>query len=80
MIPRERAREIPLTRIQHNCSSLNADLNSVNIVPSDLCSCGKANESSQIYFFNCTLFIVPRNRLLAFPNNAYYSRYTPVQP
>ena len=28
-----RANEISLTRIKHKCSSLNADLNRVNIVP-----------------------------------------------
>ena len=32
-------RETSLTRIKHNCSSLNADLKRVNIVPSALCSC-----------------------------------------
>ena len=63
MIPRERANEISLTRIKHNCGSLNADLNRVNIVPSALCSCGTANETAQHYFFDCNLFIVPRNRL-----------------
>ena len=42
-ISRERANEIYLTRIKHNCSSLNEDLNRVNIVPSALCSCGTAN-------------------------------------
>ena len=62
MIPRERANEISLTRIKHNCGSLNADLNRVNIVPSALCSCGTANETAQHYFFDCNLFIVPRNR------------------
>ena len=41
------------------------DLNRVNIVPSALCSCGTANETAQHYFFDCYLFIVPRNRLLA---------------
>ena len=51
--------------MKHNCSSLNAGLNRVNIVPSALCSCGIANETAQHYFFDCNLFIVPRNRLLA---------------
>ena len=51
--------------MKHNCSSLNADLNRVNIVPSALCSCGTANETAQHYFFDCNLFIVHRNRLLA---------------
>ena len=50
---------ISLTRIKHNCSSLNADVNRVNIVPSALCSCGTANETAQHYFFDCNLFIVP---------------------
>ena len=64
-IPRERANELSLTRIKHNCSSLNADLNRVNIVPSALCSCGTANETAHHYFFDCNLFIVPRHHLLA---------------
>ena len=64
-IPRERANEISLTRIKHNCISLNANLNRVNIVPSALCSCGTANETALHYFFDCNLFIIPRNRLLA---------------
>ena len=56
-IPRERANEISLiTRIKHNFSSLNADLNKANIVPSALCSCGTANETAQHYFFDL-LFI-----------------------
>ena len=41
------------------------DLNRVNIVPSALCSWVIANESAQHYFFDCTLFIVPRNSVLA---------------
>ena len=41
------------------------DLNRVNIVPSALCSCGTANETAQHYFFDCNLFIAPRNHLLA---------------
>ena len=31
---------IILTRIRHNCSSLNADLNRVDVVPSSACTCG----------------------------------------
>ena len=52
-IPRERANEISLTRIKHNCSSLNADLNRVSIVPSALCSCGTANETAKHYILDC---------------------------
>ena len=50
--------------MKHNCSSLHADLSRVNIVPSALCSCGTAIETAQHYFFDCNLFIFPRNRLL----------------
>ena len=32
---------------------------------SALCSCGTANETAQHYFFDCNLFILLRNRLLA---------------
>ena len=65
-IPSKRANEIHLTGMKHNCSSLNADLNRVNIVPSALCSCGTAKETAQHYFFDCNLFMFPRNRLLAY--------------
>ena len=64
-IPTERANKISLTRIKYNCSSLNAELNKVNSVPSALCSYGTTNETVQRYFFDCNLFIVPRNCLLA---------------
>ena len=57
-IPRERANEISLTQIKHNCSSLNADLNRVNIVPSALCSCGTANETAQYYFFSIVTYLL----------------------
>ena len=49
----ERKHSIILTRIRHNCSSLNSDLNSVNIVPSSACTCGANFETAQHYFFGC---------------------------
>ena len=49
----ERKHSIILTRIRHNCSSLNADLNRLNIVPSSACTCGANFETAQHYFFEC---------------------------
>lgn len=61
----QRTHEISLVRIKHNCSSLNADLNRVNIVPSPFCTCGPNIENAYHYFFNCPLYLIPRNRLIA---------------
>ena len=61
----ERTQEIALVRIKHNCSSLNADLNRVNIVPSPFCTCGPSIENANHYFFHCPLYHVSRNRLIA---------------
>ena len=55
--------EIAVTRIKHNCSSLKADLFRVNIAPSADCSCGPFIENAEHYFFDCTLYNIPRNRL-----------------
>ena len=59
----ERINEIAVTRIKHNCSSLKADLFRVNSVPSADCSCGPFTENAENYFFDCTLYNIPRNRL-----------------
>ena len=56
----QRKHGIVLTRIRHNCSSLNADLNSVNIVPSSSCTC----ETAQHYFFECRNYANQRVNLL----------------
>ena len=62
----ERKHSIILTRIRHNCSSLNADLNRVNIVPSSACSCGANFETAQHYFFECRNYTNQRYNLLSF--------------
>ena len=59
----ERINEIALTRIKHSCSSLNSDLFRVNIAPTADCSCGSFTENAEHYFFDCTLYNIPRNRL-----------------
>ena len=47
----ERVSYILLTRIRHNCSSLNADLFRVNIVLNPTCSCGAVFEDTEHFFF-----------------------------
>ena len=59
----ERINEIALTRIKHNCSGLKANLFRANIVPSADYSCGPFTENAEHYFFDCTLYNIPRNRL-----------------
>ena len=60
----ERKHSVILTRIRHNCSSLNADLNRVNIVPSSSCTCGANFETAQHYFFECRNYTNQRYNLL----------------
>ena len=60
----ERKHSIILTRIRHNCSSLNADLNRVNIVPSSACICCANFETAQHYFFECRNYTNQRYNLL----------------
>lgn len=59
----ERVSSILLTRIRHNCSSLNADLFRVNIVLNPMCSCGAVFEDANHFFFECRLYTEQRNRL-----------------
>ena len=60
----ERKHSIILTRIRHNCSSLNADLNRVSIVPSSACTCGANFKTAQHYFFECRNYTNQRHNLL----------------
>ena len=55
---------IILTRIRHMCSSLNADLFYVNIVPYSSCSCGVLVVNAEHYLFECTLYNTQRQNLL----------------
>ena len=55
---------IILTRIRHRCSSLNADLFHVYIVPYSNYSCGVLVENAEHYLFECTLYNTQRQRLL----------------
>ena len=57
MIPRERANEISLTRIKHNCSSLNADLNRVNIVPVPFAAVEQQTKQPNIIFSTVTYLL-----------------------
>ena len=67
----ERKYNILLTRLRHNCSSLNSDLFNVNIIQYSNCSCGALTENVNHFFFECPLYTQQRNSLLAqlFPNN-----------
>ena len=67
----ERKYNILLTRLRHNCSSLNSDLFNVNIIQYSNCSCGALTENVNHFFFECPLYTQPRNSLLAqlIPNN-----------
>ena len=46
------------------CSSLNADLFHVNIVPYSSCSYGVLVKNAEHYLFECTLYNTQRRRLL----------------
>ena len=59
----ERVSSILLTRLRHNCSSLNADLFRVNIVSNPTCSCGAVLEDAKHFFFECRLYTEQKNRL-----------------
>ena len=52
LIRGDRSTEIALTRIRHNCSSLNADLYRVNIIASPNCICGPLLKLQSIIFSN----------------------------
>ena len=60
----ERKYSIILARIRHRCSSLKADLFSVNIIQSPVCSCGAPSESTEHYVFECHLYTNQRNNLM----------------
>ena len=59
----DRKINIQLTRLRHRCSSLNADLYNVNIIPN---SAGVELNFSQrnIFFFDCNLYNIQRQRLI----------------
>ena len=56
LIRGDRSTEIALTRIRHNCSSLNADLYRVNIIANPNCTCDPFIETAEHYFFECSLY------------------------
>lgn len=60
----DRKTNIILTRLRHKCSSLNADLFKVNIIPYSNCDCGAQLESAEHFFFECNLFTAQRQRLI----------------
>ena len=65
LIRGDRSTEIALSRIRHNCSSLNADLYRVNIIASPNCICGPFIETAEHYFFECSLYALQRNSLFS---------------
>ena len=61
----ERKYNILLTRLRHNCSSLNPDLFNVNLIQYSNCNFGALTENVSHFFFECPLYTQPRNLLLA---------------
>lgn len=49
------------TRLRYRCSSLNADLKRINLIPSPQCICSYAIEDVEHYLLNCPLFDISRN-------------------
>ena len=60
----ERTGDITLSRIRHKCSSLQADLYSVNIVTNPFCTCGPYIENAEHFFFECSHFDNQRTHLM----------------
>ena len=48
--------DVILTRLRHNCSSLNGNLFRVNIVNNPRCDCGYAVENARHFLFDCPLY------------------------
>ena len=65
----ERTGDIILSRIRHKCSSLQADLYSVNIVTNPFCTCGPYIENAEHFFFECSHFDNQRTHLMASLSN-----------
>ena len=63
MTSQHRKQDVILTRLQHNCSSLNEDLFRVNIVNNPRCDCGYAVEDACHFFYDCSLYNNQRNHL-----------------
>ena len=60
----ERTGDIILSRIRHKCSSLQADLYSVNIVTNPFCTCRPYIENAEHFFFECSHFDNQRTHLM----------------
>ena len=58
----DRKSNILLTRIRHRCSSLKADVFSVNIVPYSNCRCGAQFKTAEHYLLECRLYYAQRQR------------------
>ena len=65
----ERTGDIILTSIRHKCSSLQADLYSVNIVINPFCTCEPYIENAEHFFFECSHFDNQRTHLMASLSN-----------
>ena len=64
LLLRDRENSIPLTRMRHRCSSLNADLYNVNIIPYSACGYGALFETVEHFFFESNLYNIQRQRLI----------------
>ena len=58
-----------MTCIRHKCSSLQADLYSVNIVINPPYTCGPYIENAEHFFFECSHFDNQRTHLMASLSN-----------
>ena len=59
----KRQRNIILTKLRHNCSSLNFDLYRVNLKGSPQCLCGATEETVEHYFMFCPNYNIQRGKL-----------------
>ena len=71
LIRGDRSTEIALTRIKHNCSSLNADLYRVNIIASPNCTCGPFIETAKHYFYRM-FFVRPAKKQLILGSASFF--------
>ena len=56
-------------KLSQSCSSLQADLYSVNIVTNPFCTCGPYIENAEHFFFECSHFDNQRTHLMASLSN-----------
>ena len=60
-----RLQNIKHAQLRMHCSKLNAHLHNLHVVASPGCSCGYHEEDNSHYLFQCPLFQIPRDKMLA---------------